>query len=165
MEPERVKILIVDDEPDVHKALALTLRREPYELLHADDAAEAWHVLESEADVAGVICDHDMPGTKGVDFLVRVRLARPEVATVLLTAKADLDLAKLAVNEAGVQGFLTKPWKGAELRELLRGLVLPEVALESPRRQAVAAVERSLREELLPPRDPETGAFLIEGLS
>ena len=159
---ERVKLLIVDDQESVHRALALSLRREPYDLLHAYDAAEAFHILEQHPEVLGVISDHNMPGLSGVDFLVQVRLKWPAIQSVLLTAEATVQLAESAVNAAGVRGLLAKPWRADELRDLLREMLLPGSTPTATEQRAVEAVERSLREEMQPARDPETGAFIID---
>ncbi|MDJ0521934.1 MAG: response regulator [Planctomycetota bacterium] len=156
-----VKLLIVDDQESVHRALALSLRREPYEILHAYDAAEAFHILEQHPEVLGIISDHNMPGLSGVDFLVQVRLKWPEIQSVLLTAEATVELAESAVNAAGVRGLLAKPWKADNLRSLLREMLLPGTE-QSVSQQAAEAAERALREQMQPARDPETGAFIID---
>ena len=162
MNQERVKLLIVDDQESVHRALALTLRREPYEILHAYDAAEALGILEQHPEVKGIISDHNMPGISGVDFLIQVRLKYPEILSLLLTAEATVKLAEAAINAAGVKGLLAKPWRSAELRDVVRDMLMPGVGHAGPDQQALEAVERSLRAELRPARDPETGAFIIE---
>ena len=157
-----VKLLIVDDQESVHRALALSLRREPYELLHAYDAAEAFGILEQHPEVLGIISDHNMPGLSGVEFLIQVRLKFPDIQSVLLTAEATVALAESAVNAAGVKGLLAKPWRANELRDLLREMLMPGTAPSPAEQQAHEAVERSLREEMRPARDPETGAFIID---
>ena len=162
MTNEILKLLIVDDEAYVHRALARSLRREPYQILHANDAAEAMRILEQHPDIDGVISDHNMPGTTGVDFLLQVRLKFPDIVSLLLTAEATVELASTAVNEAGIRGLLVKPWKAAELRETLRTMLRPDSGVTGPNRQAIEAVEESLREEMQPARDPETGAFIID---
>ncbi len=162
MNQECVKLLIVDDQESVHRALALSLRREPYEILHAYDAAEAFHILEQHPDVGGIISDHNMPGITGIEFLVQVRLKWPHIISLLLTAEATVELAEAAVNAAGVRGLLAKPWRAVELRDILRDMLLPEDSQAQPDRDALEVVEHSLREEMRPQRDPETGAFIIE---
>ena len=162
MTHERVRLLIVDDQESVHRALKLTLRREPYVLLHAYDAAEALAILEQHPEVTGIISDHNMPGICGIDFLIQVRLKYPEIVSLLLTAEATVQLAETAVNAAGVKGLLAKPWRSADLRNILRDILLPGTGHVGPSQRAVEAVERSLREEMRPGRDPETGAYIIE---
>ncbi|MFV1958139.1 MAG: response regulator, partial [Planctomycetota bacterium] len=153
--------LIVHDEDTIHSALRRPFRREPYELLHAFDAAEAWALLEAHPDVAMVLCDHYMPGTHGLDLLKEVRVTHPEIKTLILTAQADLQLVIAAINEGRIHRSLTKPWDPEELRREVRSLFGgdgPDLA----RLQETAEIERRLREQMLPPRDEETGAFIIE---
>lgn len=157
-----VKLLIVDDQESVHRALELSLRREPFDILHAYDAAEALYILEQQGDVQGIISDHNMPGITGIEFLVQVRLRYPHIVSLLLTAEATVELAETAVNAAGVKGLLAKPWRAADLRNVLRDMLLPDAGRTALELEAVDAVERSLREEMRAGQDPDTGAYIID---
>ena len=160
--PQKV-LLVVDDEQTIHKALQRTLRREPYELLHAYDAAEAAALLEQRPEIAGVLCDHYMPGTHGLELLMDIRHRHPRVVTVLLTAQADLQLVMSALNEGHVHRFFTKPWDPEALRTQLRELLLGAESPEAARhRDRVQKTENRLRDELLPMRDKVSGAFIID---
>ena len=163
MNESKMAVLIVDDEESIHRALDRTLRREPYEVLHAYDAGEAEAILRQRADVRAVVCDHYMPGTLGLDFMLHVRRSRPGVISILLTAQADLEMVITAMNEGRLHRFFTKPWDGDELRGALRSLLEIETPAESEDfLHRVRAEEARLRRELLPSQDAD-GAFLIEG--
>jgi DNA-binding NtrC family response regulator len=151
----------VDDEETIHKALQRTLRREPYDILHAYDAAEASAILDAHRDVAAVICDHYMPGTHGLELLMRLRKTFPDLVTILLTAQADLDLVLSAINEGRIHRFFTKPWDAVQLRGQLRELLFG-VSPDDAQREREAQVEDRLRRELLPRQDETTGAFIID---
>jgi DNA-binding NtrC family response regulator len=160
MSPERKSILIVDDEEPIHKALKRTFRREPYDLVHAYDAAEAWGILEKHPDISAVLSDQYMPGMHGLDLLSEIRRRYPHLITILLTAQADLDLVIRAINEGTIHRFFTKPWDSEDLRQEIRQLVFggrggATIPID------VQAAERRLQEELLPERD-SSGAFIIE---
>lgn len=132
----KLTILVLEDEPDVRAALerdleplARTVRIEP-----AQDVADAREVLaqvEEEGDViALVLADHRMPGTTGVDFLCQLA-ADPEtshVATVLVTGQADQQDTIKAVNQAGLDYYIAKPWDVAELESVVRRLLTDVVA-------------------------------------
>lgn len=153
----------MDDEETIHKALKRTLRREPYDLIHAYDAAEASALLERRSDIAAIVSDHYMPGTHGLDLLIGVRARYPGLVTVLLTAQADLELVMAALNEGHIHRFLTKPWDPNDLRAQLRRLVFADDgALGEPAVSGAAQTEERLREELMPLRDTQTGAFIID---
>lgn len=160
MSLERKSILIVDDEEPIHRALKRTFRREPYDLLHAFDAAEAWEILQSHPEISAVLSDQYMPGMHGLDLLCEIRKRHPHLATVLLTAQADLDLVIRAINEGRIHRFFTKPWDGEDLRQEVRGLVYGDGGT-APGPRATADAERRLQEELMPERD-DSGAFIIE---
>lgn len=154
----------MDDEETIHRALKRTLRREPYELVHAYDAAEASALLERRDDIGAILCDHYMPGTHGLELLIDIRRRYPKLVTVLLTAQADLELVMSALNEGQIHRFFTKPWDPAELRTQLRALIEggTDSANPTPDAGESAALEQRLRDELMPMRDTSTGAFIID---
>lgn len=104
------RILLVDDEESIRKALRRTLKREGYDVLMAGDAREGLQVLQQQQAIDLVISDNHMPDMLGVDFLTLVRDRHPEVIRILLTANADTDTAIRAINEGQIFRFLTKPW-------------------------------------------------------
>lgn len=160
MDTPTIPLLLVDDQELVHRALERTLRREPYEIINAYDAAEAWAILRVHPEVRGIICDHYMPGTRGLELLREIRCRYPEIGTLLLTAQADLELAIHAVNEGHVHRILTKPWNGPKLRAQLRE-VIGGAELQEGRRESAAREEEKLLKELASMRDPETDAYVI----
>lgn len=161
MSDGKIAVLIVDDEESIHRALDRTLRREPYELLHAFDAGEAEAILGQHPDVRAVICDHYMPGMPGLEWLLHLRRSRPKVAAILLTAQADIQMALTAINEGRLHRFFTKPWDGEELRSALRRLLKLEKEPGAERATKVRSEEERLRSAMALKQD-DTGAFLIE---
>ncbi len=155
-------LLIVDDDPGIHAALRLTLRREPYTLLNAYDAEEALLMIEQDPLIRGVLCDQNMPGTSGLDLLIALRLRRPDLPTMVLTGEASVDLATRAVNEAGVRGFLPKPWTASELRALLRQMLAPTVPRVVLEPLASEARGKTLQPEPASTRKQRTGAILVD---
>ncbi|QOR47653.1 response regulator [Trueperella pecoris] len=127
----KLTILIVEDEPEVRAAIerdlaefADTVRIEP-----AEDVDDAWDVIdEVDADddiLALALCDHRMPGTTGVDFLVHMMDDERTVDArkVLVTGQADLADTIRAVNDADLDHYIAKPWDPAELRATVRRLL------------------------------------------
>ena len=151
----------MDDEETIHRALARTLRREPYDLLHAYDASEADAILKQQPAVAAVLCDHYMPGTTGLEYLMLLRRRHAELVLILLTAQADLRMVMTAMNEGRLHRFFTKPWDGDELRSSLRQLLGLNGEVATDRDARIRAEEDRLRLELAPLQD-EDGAFVIE---
>jgi response regulator RpfG family c-di-GMP phosphodiesterase len=104
----KVRVLCVDDEPQVVEALALNLRRR-FEMSTALGGAQGLEVLEKSSPFAVVISDMRMPQMTGAAFLAQVRQRWPDTVRILLTGQTDLDSAIKAVNEGQIFRFLSKP--------------------------------------------------------
>ena len=104
----KVRILCVDDEPQILEGLSLHFRR-LYELETATSGAAALEILAREPDIAVVVSDMRMPGMDGAAFLARARQVAPDAVRLLLTGQADMQSAIAAVNEGQIFRFLTKP--------------------------------------------------------
>jgi DNA-binding NarL/FixJ family response regulator len=116
-----MKILVVDDHPLVIDALAQLLPQlgEGAEVRAALDAAEAVSILDCEPDVALVLLDLALPGTRGLDFLADLILDYPGVPIVVLSATHD-EATVSAALAAGARGFIAKT---ASPQALLAALV------------------------------------------
>jgi len=105
---ELIRVLCVDDDPNVLEGLSRQLRRH-YSVHTASGGMLGLAVLEESGPFAIVVSDMRMPGMNGVEFLNQVRLRAPDTARVLLTGQANIDTAISAVNEGQIFRFLTKP--------------------------------------------------------
>lgn len=112
------RILIVDDEVNHRKALAIGLRIEGYTVLEAEDGRAALELL-SQQDVDMAIVDLMMPGINGLDLCRRMRFRHPSVP-IVLTSAYHLSQRQLERAEIAVLGFLPKPFEMDELVEFLR---------------------------------------------
>jgi two-component system, NtrC family, response regulator PilR len=102
-----LRLLVVDDEPDLRTLYELTLVREGYHVESAGSVEEAWALLNSERFHL-VITDMRMPDGSGLDLLRRLDDAgRPEKA-VVITAYGSAENAVEALK-AGAYDYLTKP--------------------------------------------------------
>ncbi len=105
---ERLKILCVDDEPNILAGLALHLERR-YDIATATSGADGLKNLEDNPSIAIVISDMRMPEMDGATFLGHVRQLRPDSVRILLTGQTDMNSAIAAINEGQIFRFLTKP--------------------------------------------------------
>lgn len=112
MNEQDIKILLVDDEPNVLKALSRLLKQ--YHLTTADSGEEAL-LLAKKQSFNLVISDYRMPGMNGVDFLILLKRMQPDAIRMVLTGYADLEGAQHAINEAEVFRFINKPWSNLEI--------------------------------------------------
>ncbi|MEO6393672.1 MAG: FAD-dependent oxidoreductase [Pyrinomonadaceae bacterium] len=115
-------ILTVDDDREVLRAIERDLRRKyasDYRVLRADSGAAALEIVRElkvrNNTVVLFLVDQRMPGLSGVEFLEQAITLYPDAKRVLLTAYADTDAAIAAINEAGVNYFLLKPWDPPEV--------------------------------------------------
>jgi PAS domain S-box-containing protein len=118
----KIKILIVDDEPNNLDLLQRTFYRD-YRVLRAGSGAEGLEVLAKEPDIAVVISDQRMPGMLGTDFLSAVADQCPDTVRIILTAHTDVRDLVDAINAAKVFKYLTKPFKNEEIVAVVRQAV------------------------------------------
>jgi len=110
-------ILIVDDDKVVRLSLRLLLERNGYAVSVAADAAEAMAQVRAPA-LRMVITDmnfsHSTTGQDGIELLRRIRVLRPEVPVILISAWGSIPLAVEGMR-LGAVDFITKPWDNAVL--------------------------------------------------
>lgn len=118
-----VKILLADDSVTMHRAVALSLKKLPWQLLTCDNGQDAWRLAqEQRPDI--VIADLDMPGMTGAE-LVRAIRRDPQLArtrTILLCGSFEqVDESKLEGIPA--DGRLWKPFESHVLTKLIEALL------------------------------------------
>jgi adenylate cyclase len=111
-------VLLVDDEARILSALRRTLRREGFEIVTAESAAEALRILD-ERPVDAIVSDQKMPGGSGLALLAEAGRRRPDAARMLITGVTD-EIPREALESAGVCALITKPWDDARLKATLR---------------------------------------------
>jgi|WetSurMetagenome_2_1015567.scaffolds.fasta_scaffold261730_2 two-component system, NtrC family, sensor kinase len=112
---EQIKILCVDDEENVLKALKRLFFDEDYEIITAASAEEGLKILEKEAAQI-VISDYRMPQMTGVDFLREVCIHWPDTVRIVLSGYADVSSIISAINEGQIYKFIPKPWNDSDLK-------------------------------------------------
>lgn len=113
-----LRILIVDDDRNSRESLSRALRRDGYEILSAENGKVALEMArENEVDL--VLTDLKMPGLDGLDFLEGLRVVRPDVPAILISAYASVDTAVKAVRR-GVSDVLEKPIRLRDVRRAIK---------------------------------------------
>jgi DNA-binding NtrC family response regulator len=112
------EILLVDDEPEVLDALAMTLKRAKNfqcNIKSFSDPLEAKRELEARRfDM--VLADYRMPNMTGVELLKHVHEKYPETVRALITGYTDVEIAMEAMDQAKIHYYVQKPWNNDELR-------------------------------------------------
>lgn len=113
---EQVKILCVDDERNVLRALERIFLDDDYEIVLAGSGDEGLKILEESGPFQVIISDYRMPAMSGVEFLRVVYERHPETVRIVLSGYADTGAIVAAINDGHIYKFIPKPWNDDELR-------------------------------------------------
>jgi two-component system, OmpR family, KDP operon response regulator KdpE len=136
MNQQVIRILLVDDEPAIRRALRPPLIELGFQVAEASRGEEALQVLRSSAhDV--VLLDVNMPGIGGIETLRRIRALAPRLPVLMLTVR-DEEEDKVEALELGADDYITKPFSTRELIARIRAAVR---RLRAPARAEDAPIE------------------------
>ena len=111
------RVLVVDDEPAIHRFLTPALLANDYEVLKADNGSDALRQIAADApDI--VILDLGLPDMDGKDVIARVR-EWSSVPIIVLSAR-DREAEKITALDRGADDFVNKPFGVGELMARLR---------------------------------------------
>jgi two-component system, OmpR family, KDP operon response regulator KdpE len=108
----RAKILVVDDEPQMRRALRASLNAHGYEVVEAQSGEEAVRKLDAEV-CDFVLLDMNLPGRDGLATCRMIR-AGSEVPIMIVSVRSS-ERDKVAVLKAGADDYVTKPFSVPEL--------------------------------------------------
>ena len=160
-------ILVVDDEPQILRALKTSLEARDYEVLVADGGELALSIAAT-ADVDLVILDLGLPDVSGLEVAERIR-AFSEVPIIVLTVQESLD-SKVGALDAGADDYVTKPFAMEELLARMRATLRRAGSAAEPSAQLVFGdlevdlVNRAVRKALRPVHLTRTEHKLLEVL-
>lgn len=134
-------ILIIDDDSAVRSSLSFMLKRAGYEVKTAPGPREAMDIVRAEAPVL-ILMDMNFTlsttGEEGLTLLKQVKVFRPDVPVILMTAWGSIQLAVQGM-QAGAFDFITKPWNNAALLQRIEtALELTAAPKEVPEEQTTA---------------------------
>jgi diguanylate cyclase (GGDEF)-like protein len=166
----REHIICVDDEEGILTALRQQLGARfgdecSIEVAQSGkDALELVDELKRDGEpLAMVIADQIMPGMKGVELLEEIHKRSPGTTKILLTGQAGLDAVVAAINRAGLNRYIPKPWDEPDLRLTVENLLktfrlhrLNELLVEDlKRKNAELEAGKTLLEEKVKERTSE----------
>src|SRR5437660_3662288 len=117
------RLLFVDDEPFVLKALKRTFALEGFEVVTAERPAEALEMLQKSSDFVVIGSDYRMPEMNGAEFLQRARELAPHSYRLLISAVEEFHAAVDSINRGEIYRFIPKPWDRDDLLAIVRGAV------------------------------------------
>jgi phosphoserine phosphatase RsbU/P len=115
-----LRVLVVDDEPDIGRLLSVRLRSRGFEVDRAGDGAQALEKLEPAPDL--MFLDVAMPGIGGLEVLQEVRRQALDTAVILMTAFGSEQVAIEALRR-GADDYLRKPFEPVEFQAVLERTV------------------------------------------
>ena len=123
MKNENIKILLVDDEPDILEIIRYNLDKERYQISMSSNGLDAIKIAE-EIIPHLIILDIMMPDLDGIETCERLRQDDrfQETIVMFLTARAE-DYSHVAAFDAGADDYLTKPVKPKVLVSKVKGLL------------------------------------------
>lgn len=148
-----IKIQLVDDEPQILKALQRVLHPYGWDVHSFTDAEAALRAL-GEHQYAVILSDYQMPRLDGITYLQFAKQYQPRAMRMVLSAHGDRQAMMQAINRAEIYRFLSKPWEDYEIVSTMHAAIdlyqlrdENQRLLEQVKRQA-SQLERQ-REELL----------------
>ena len=129
-----IRVLVVDDEPGIRRALRPPLAALGFDITEVARGEKALQVLQTESYDC-VLLDVNMPGIGGIETLRRIRICAPRLPVIMLTVRDGED-EKVRALEMGADDYVTKPFGVRELvarmRAAVRRVHAPARADEAP---------------------------------
>jgi two-component system KDP operon response regulator KdpE len=134
MSASTIRVLLVDDEVAIRRALRTLLNELGFEIVEASRGEEALHLVRTESfDV--VLLDIQMPGIGGMKTLTRLRELSPRLPILMLTIQ-DSEEHKVEALECGADDYITKPFGIREciarIRAAVRRAQIPQRLEDAP---------------------------------
>lgn len=116
-------VLYVDDDPSVITVTRMALQRRGFKVLTASDGLEGFEVFRQvRNNIDVVILDECMPRMRGVECLRAIRQLDAEIRALLVSGNIT-DSVRTEATEAGINGFLDKPYHIEELIAALNRVI------------------------------------------
>lgn len=118
------RICLIDDDVIVLEAMALGLRDAGYEVATAPGAAAGLDTVKRTGADA-IVTDMNMPGTSGAQLIAEARALWPNMPIVAISGSSSEDGVSMldAARALGADALLPKPFRVAQLKQMLDGLL------------------------------------------
>lgn len=118
---KKLRIMLVEDQPDTSKMIKnMLLELGVTQVYTSPDGQKAMEFMDSADDFIDLImCDWNMPRVTGIELLRQLRTVYPSLPFIMVTARGDIE-SVIVAKEAGVTGFIRKPFSLDELKQKLQ---------------------------------------------
>jgi len=140
-----LRVLVVDDEPNIAELISMALRYEGWDITQAHTGSKA---VAAAKDVQpdAVVLDMMLPDFDGMEVLRRMRGNQPDVPVLFLTARDAVE-DRVAGLTAGGDDYVTKPFSLEELVARLRGLMRRTTAVKAANSSVLTVGDLELDED------------------
>lgn len=121
---DKIKILVVDDEPDIVKIVKIAMELANFEVIEAYSGEECLEKISKGADPSLILLDIMMPGISGYETCAKIRANKDlkHVKIVMLTAKGQKGDAEEGLK-VGADDYIIKPFDPYELIEQVKEIL------------------------------------------
>ncbi|WP_315835464.1 response regulator transcription factor [Bradyrhizobium prioriisuperbiae] len=124
-----MRILLVEDQPDMASALRVALTHHDMIIDHAPDLSEA-EIIAADGNYDAVVLDRRLPDGDGLSIIPKLRASGNTVPILVLTARGDLE-DRIAGLNSGADDYLAKPFSFEELLARLRAILRRPASVQS----------------------------------
>ena len=132
--PVPIRLLVVDDEPAIRRALRASLTELGFTIEEASRGEDAIQLVQTKT-LDAVLLDINMPGMGGIKTLLKLRAMAPRLPILMLTVQ-DCEESKVEALERGADDYITKPFSMREcmarIRSAVRRSQTPELPEDAP---------------------------------
>jgi two-component system, NtrC family, response regulator PilR len=114
---KKINILIVDDDRSIRDMMSIVLKKEGYAIIEAESAPIALSILK-DGDIDLIISDIKMPEVSGIELLKKIKMIKPELPVLLITAYSSTNDA-VEVMRHGADDYIIKPFNLEELKIII----------------------------------------------
>jgi DNA-binding NtrC family response regulator len=115
------RVLVVDDEALLGKAIGRLLKREKLESVYVNSGESALEIIKTaDQPFSLIISDQQMPGMPGTQFLEHAIRLNPDTIRFLISGHPFMQSIINAVNKGAVQRYILKPWKNDEMVQAIQ---------------------------------------------
>ena len=144
------KVLVVDDEEQIGKAIGRILKGKEIEHVFANSGESALEIIKkTKKPFSLIIADQRMPGMQGTEFLEHAKALIPDTIRFLMTGYSEMETIINAVNKGAIQRYISKPWEHDDLVKAINsGIKLYELFLENKKLLSLAKKQNAKLYEL-----------------
>ena len=114
----QIRILVVDDEPEICHLIEKILKREGYQVDVSFSGMEALQMIRS-FNYHLLLTDLEMPGIDGLELIRKAKKQNPEIRVIMVTGNTTVDIDIRSLRHR-IDGYIKKPFNISELKKVVK---------------------------------------------